>query len=158
MSGAQVYRCFDAQGNLLYIGASYNAVKRLSEHRGWSAYWFHKCKRVDVQHFDNRQDALLAEAMAIRTENPLYNTVGRIKKRIPTSKEIKATNQAWVQSFCPSWPTSSPPKAAPSGRPWRPRWMHTAAGVYPKRKTPAAVSGCAGADFPSLLSASTGPI
>lgn len=71
---AQLYRCFDAEGNLLYVGATKNVFQRIADHQAHS-YWFRHVTRVEIQHFDSRKEALAAEAMAITLENPKHNTV-----------------------------------------------------------------------------------
>ena len=70
---AQLYRCFDAEGNLLYVGASKNVFQRIVEHKVQSGYWFRDVTRVEIQHFGSRKEALAAEAIAINTENPIHN-------------------------------------------------------------------------------------
>src|SRR6201986_3880091 len=72
---AQLYRCFDAEGNLLYVGATKNVFQRIIEHKVQSGHWFRSVTRVEIQHFDSRKEALAAEAVAITLENPKHNTV-----------------------------------------------------------------------------------
>lgn len=69
----QLYRHFDAQDTLLYVGISLSAVKRLSQHRG--ADWFNHITRVTIEHYATRWAALDAEAWAIHHDKPLHNTV-----------------------------------------------------------------------------------
>jgi hypothetical protein len=71
-----VYRHFDSEGQLLYVGISLNAVARLADHRQTS-HWFDGIARIDLQRFPSRQAALAAERRAIRKEKPLFNIVGR---------------------------------------------------------------------------------
>jgi hypothetical protein len=68
---AELYRHFDADGNLLYVGASLRSMARLSEHS--SAPWFASITRVTVERFNTRDDALRAERQAIAQENPRHN-------------------------------------------------------------------------------------
>ena len=74
---ASLYRHFDRDGRLLYIGISLNAIARLAEHRDTS-HWFSQIARVEIEPYPTRKAALAAELEAIRTENPLYNIVGRV--------------------------------------------------------------------------------
>lgn len=67
-----LYRHFDAEGNLLYIGISLSALNRLSQHAD-NSHWFEKISNVTIQHFPNRSAALVAEALAIAKENPAFN-------------------------------------------------------------------------------------
>jgi predicted GIY-YIG superfamily endonuclease len=71
---SQLYRCFDSDHRLLYIGISTNALARLMVHRE-SAYWFAQIATVTIEHFDSRDDAAVEEQLAIMTENPLHNQV-----------------------------------------------------------------------------------
>lgn len=71
-----LYRHFDGQGCLLYVGVSLNALQRLSEHR--YSYWIDRVARVDIERFPSREAALAAEREAIRIEKPLHNIAGRV--------------------------------------------------------------------------------
>lgn len=67
-----LYRHYDAQGVLLYVGVSLNAVGRLADHKR-AAPWFCKISRVTVEHYASREAALEAERLAIVAEKPLHN-------------------------------------------------------------------------------------
>jgi predicted GIY-YIG superfamily endonuclease len=69
---ASVYRHYDKEGALLYVGVSLSAIQRLGQHRSKSE-WFCAITTVTIQRFASRQAALKAEKKAIRTENPLHN-------------------------------------------------------------------------------------
>jgi hypothetical protein len=66
-----LYRHFDKDGRLLYVGISKNAVARLGGHRGKS--WYHEIEAVKIERHKSREHALYAEALAIQNEQPLYN-------------------------------------------------------------------------------------
>lgn len=68
----ELYRHFDADGKLLYVGISLSAVARLSAHRH-ASHWFDRITSVTIQRFDTRQDALKAEYRAIQDEKPECN-------------------------------------------------------------------------------------
>jgi excinuclease UvrABC nuclease subunit len=70
---ACVYRHFDGDGRLLYVGCSLNPIMRLQQHR--RSCWFDQIARVDIERHATRREALAAEATAIRLENPKYNSV-----------------------------------------------------------------------------------
>lgn len=70
--GGQLYRHFDAEGRLLYVGISKNATERLRGHKHKSS-WFKEIARVEIQHFPTREEARAAEALAIKSEKPLLN-------------------------------------------------------------------------------------
>lgn len=77
-----LYRHYDSEDNLLYVGVSLSAVHRLSQHKK-SAHWFSDIRRVEIETFDSREAVLDAERTAIYSENPLHNL-----KR-PTPKEVR---------------------------------------------------------------------
>ena len=73
-----LYRHFDAQGVLLYVGISYGFLARLSQHRK-KAPWYDQITSVTVEKCTSREDALARETLAIATEKPLYNVAGAVK-------------------------------------------------------------------------------
>jgi hypothetical protein len=70
-----LYRFFDANGRLLYVGISLHAAQRASDHRR-DKDWWSDVARMDVEHQADRQTALKAELLAIRTEHPIHNIIG----------------------------------------------------------------------------------
>ena len=70
--GAQLYRHFNEWGELLYVGVSLSAAVRLGGHRNTSG-WFSEIAFITIEHFDTREDALIAEEIAIQKEDPIYN-------------------------------------------------------------------------------------
>ncbi len=72
-----VYRLFDRYGQLLYVGVSGNLGYRLQGHqRDRGDDWLHVV-RIELEWFGDRPEALLAEAQAIRTEDPMWNIAGK---------------------------------------------------------------------------------
>lgn len=69
---SSVYRFFDSLGLLLYVGITNDANKRIVAHRR-DKDWFDRVVRIEIAHFDSRDDALAAEAEAIEFERPLMN-------------------------------------------------------------------------------------
>lgn len=67
-----MYRCYDADDRLLYVGATSSLADRLEDHRN-QAEWFTAHSRLRVQVFGDYADALAAERAAIRAEAPLFN-------------------------------------------------------------------------------------
>jgi predicted GIY-YIG superfamily endonuclease len=76
-----LYRHFDKDDALLYVGVSLNAVQRLSQHRD-ASHWFAEIASVKVEWFADRKEALAAERAAITAENPRHNLYR------PTVKEV----------------------------------------------------------------------
>jgi hypothetical protein len=89
-----LYRHFNGEGRLLYVGISCNLAARTNMHCLYS-YWFGEVARIDVEHHPNRPRAERAEAIAIRDENPLYN---RDKPEIPDLASIEEWEEdgAWI--------------------------------------------------------------
>jgi len=103
-----LYRHFDAEGNLLYVGISLSAVARLEEHKAQSKEWFNSIAKVTIERFPTRKLALKAELRAINEENPRYNVVGNkdLKKRslrrklllaMPVDMAQQITNFRFIQ-------------------------------------------------------------
>jgi hypothetical protein len=68
-----LYRFFDADGELLYIGKSVNVWSRFTSHRSGSAF-YPEATKVTLQRGFKTEDRLSeAEISAIRAERPRYN-------------------------------------------------------------------------------------
>ena len=70
-----LYRYFDAEGRLLYVGIAKDPDKRRREHANRSP-WYPLAATRTLEWFDDRDAALRGERHAIRDESPLYNVVG----------------------------------------------------------------------------------
>ena len=71
-SRTSVYRLFDADGLLLYVGITRQGHHRLHEHARDKAWW-RDVASATFEHLPTRDAALRREAQAIHTEAPLYN-------------------------------------------------------------------------------------
>lgn len=71
-----MYRCFDAEGRLLYVGQTEHPRARLRQHRV-SQPWWGEVVDVRVEEHPDRAAALAVEAEAIRCELPVHNKAGR---------------------------------------------------------------------------------
>lgn len=69
-----LYRVYDTDGNLLYVGATTNFAQRLTTHSTYQPWW-DDASRVELEHFDSFEDMAEAEVQAIRSEQPRYNVV-----------------------------------------------------------------------------------
>lgn len=67
-----LYRHYNAEGKLLYVGISLNHLARLTQHRS-SAHWYEDIVQVTIEWFTTRDEAENAELVAIIAENPLHN-------------------------------------------------------------------------------------
>ena len=74
MDRTALYRHFDKDKNLLYVGISYNAFARLAQHE-FSSTWAGLSVRMEIEYFDTRAIAMNAERMAIINEKPIHNLV-----------------------------------------------------------------------------------
>lgn len=68
-----VYRLYDVNKTLLYVGASWDPDLRMKNHEVNSPWW-PNVEHMTVAWYRNRKNALGHEAWAITTEAPLYNT------------------------------------------------------------------------------------
>jgi len=71
--GYSVYKHWDKDGVLLYVGQCKNLKQRTAAHNG--AHWFKNIAEITSEIFPNKQTALAEEKRLIQTEMPLYNTV-----------------------------------------------------------------------------------
>lgn len=67
-----LYRFFDRNDQLLYVGISKNAIRRMLDHAEEKSWW-QFVKRSSIEYHPTRSDALRAEREAIEQEAPLYN-------------------------------------------------------------------------------------
>ncbi|MGW1497553.1 GIY-YIG nuclease family protein [Streptomyces mirabilis] len=84
---AAVYRLWDAEGNLLYIGSSYDPEERCKEHRK-KPWWPEVARRSDEWH-SNRGTAYKEELKAIAVERSKYNRMGTPGYRTPDTEAIR---------------------------------------------------------------------
>lgn len=71
-----VYRIYDANDVLLYVGITNNLTIRWSEH-GSKPWWRTEAHRYDVRWYPSRDVAKALEKQAIISECPKYNEVHR---------------------------------------------------------------------------------
>lgn len=88
-----LYRHFDENGTLLYVGVSLSAMHRLGQHKEHS-HWYERIKNVTIEKFETRESALHAETMAIVHEKPEYNIAKKaiaqkIRKQIEEEERQK---------------------------------------------------------------------
>lgn len=71
-----LYRLYDADDNLLYLGISFDPDSRLKEHQN-EKHWAHLVVRRTVDWYSSRPNALSAEAAATAVEKPLHDSSWR---------------------------------------------------------------------------------
>jgi hypothetical protein len=67
-----LYRYFDGDGKLLYVGISLSPIYRQSQHRD-AAPWYERIAMMRAEWLDSRKEALIAERAAIQSERPEFN-------------------------------------------------------------------------------------
>lgn len=82
-----LYRHFDKDGDLLYVGISLSTVHRLGQHQE-NSHWFESITRVEIERFPTREAALQAEAMAIKHEKPLHNVMHNKPKKETLAEKL----------------------------------------------------------------------
>lgn len=76
MSAHYVYRVYDADGHLIYVGCTQSLPDRMKVHQATS-WWAPQAVKIRGTVFPSRREAMAAEAAAIRAENPRWNIKGR---------------------------------------------------------------------------------
>ena len=74
--GPGVYRCFNAAGVVIYIGATAHYLKRIKQHETESPWW-PEVADVTVERYRSKPDAFTAERTAIYFGNPVHNVTHR---------------------------------------------------------------------------------
>jgi predicted GIY-YIG superfamily endonuclease len=69
-----LYRAYDAQGVLLYIGITMNPGNRFAQHSEDKPWWADVAE-IRVEHFGSRKRVLAAERAAIQAERPCFNVI-----------------------------------------------------------------------------------
>jgi predicted GIY-YIG superfamily endonuclease len=72
MEHTTLYRFFDKDDRLLYVGITKNYMTRLTNHIQ-SKNWIQQAVRCEFEHFDTREEASNAEIDAVQFENPIHN-------------------------------------------------------------------------------------
>ena len=83
----ELYRHFDSNGVLLYVGISASAIKRFKDHKNGS-HWSSRVASITIERYETRQEAEQAETNAIVLEKPLHNK----SKRGIKPEKLKTVN------------------------------------------------------------------
>ena len=76
-----LYRFYDAEGALLYVGITKFFEPRLKQHYK-NADWFFETASVTLEHYKTRQEVERAETRAIESESPRYNIAKSLDKEV----------------------------------------------------------------------------
>ena len=90
-----LYRFFDSEGNLLYVGISNNWQQRLRQHYKDSSFHY-EATCITLERFNTREQVEAAEKKAIISENPKYNKAYNPNFEDPTQHLTKI--KFWVYS------------------------------------------------------------
>ncbi len=88
-----LYRHFDKDGTLLYVGVSINALNRLAQHKE-ASHWFIEITSVKIEQFQSREEVLRAEREAITNENPLHNLKRPKKREVVDAESTSAKGES----------------------------------------------------------------
>jgi predicted GIY-YIG superfamily endonuclease len=87
-----VYRYYDAEGRLIYVGVTSRGPQRQAQHAITAEWWPH-VRAQDVEHYDNRETALRREKWLIERHRPPFN-----RQHNPAHEERKARYLAKLTS------------------------------------------------------------
>jgi hypothetical protein len=94
----EVYRFYDADNRLLYVGVTENWPARFHEHAKKAA-WYKHARRIDLKPFDSREEALAEELRAIHDEDPLWNINGSAKASATEHyKQVVEWAREWAET------------------------------------------------------------
>lgn len=94
-----LYRFFDDQGSLLYVGLTVNLPTRLRDHHRGKAWW-QSVARMTVQRYPTRAEVVFAERLAIIAEKPLHNVRhSGSAKMVAAHEEEVLMSSTFVGSF-----------------------------------------------------------
>jgi predicted GIY-YIG superfamily endonuclease len=69
-----LYKVYDQEDDLLYVGITKTGLQRISEHKGdREKRWTADISRVEIEHFPTRAEAVAAEIERIIELEPRYN-------------------------------------------------------------------------------------
>jgi DNA-binding transcriptional regulator YiaG len=89
----KLYRLYDENGILLYVGVCQNVQARLLMHKH-SKPWFRNVVDIEIESYENKNAALLAETKAIVNERPQFNTQKVPKNSSSAGHWIKKIREA----------------------------------------------------------------
>lgn len=86
---ATIYRHFDKEGTLLYIGTTANIFQRMLGHSRQS-HWHDQIANITLEHCSSKKEAFKREAEAIFKETPLFNVRSQDPKSIEELRYAEA--------------------------------------------------------------------
>lgn len=95
-----LYRLFDGDGVLLYVGITDGVKARFAQHAATKPWW-PEVARKTVEWHPTREAAAVAEAQAIRAENPARNVQGHPEAQSRTRRNSRRYVAAPVAEATP---------------------------------------------------------
>lgn len=95
-----LYRLFNENGELLYVGISWMPEDRFKAHAK-ERRWWQEVARRELTWFEEREEAKAAEKTAIRVEKPRYNTCHTPRHARISNKDLTDAERAhweWARS------------------------------------------------------------
>lgn len=83
-----LYRMFDADGQLLYVGISVNPMSRMKHHASAQPWW-EEVSGIDLEKYATRDQVMEAERRAVENENPRYNVRLRPDRDVPHEERAR---------------------------------------------------------------------
>jgi predicted GIY-YIG superfamily endonuclease len=68
-----IYRCYNSDNQLLYVGIAGDVTLRMERHQ--KSAWFDQVDRIDLELYPDRWEALRQEECAIKHERPIVNVI-----------------------------------------------------------------------------------
>lgn len=93
-----LYRFFDSDGTLLYVGITSWVEGRFSEHRRLKPW--EKVAVITLEHLPTRRAAFAAEAKAIKAELPLWNIALNARVRELKGPVLEAAEEVIDRVWC----------------------------------------------------------
>lgn len=98
----ELYRHFNSDGELLYVGISLSTPQRLAQHMRGSK-WADEIAHIQIERHSTRGKALEAERIAIENEMPLWNVVYSLSQPFGSKRSFsgKEKTSQVRKGFCP---------------------------------------------------------
>src|SRR5262245_13116024 len=74
-----LYRTYDADDRLLYVGISNDALNRFVRHNRTSRWMDESITTLEIERFPSRAAAVAADQRALIEERPIFNISGKIQ-------------------------------------------------------------------------------
>lgn len=90
-----LYRFFDGEAKLLYVGITRNPAGRFGDHKHTSPWW-DEATSCTWERFATAAEAVSAERAAIVAESPVYNQQGQPRPALPAREKATPPLRQWT--------------------------------------------------------------